>query len=393
MKPVRRKTLLSFLLAMIVAIPAWAVESSAPDQAASVRVAVPGSINYVEGEVTVGDQPITKDSIGTVELTPGQLLTTSAGKAEVLLGPGVILRVGDNSMARMLSPNPADVELVQGQATVEVLLHNPGMVLIHQSGATTRPVKNGLYEFDAERGAVYVYKGQAMVEDRGKTVKVKGGRVLNLNASDLKTAKFDKKAFENSDLVQFSGMRSEYLAEANANAAHAYYMSNVGWYGPGWYWDPDFYAYTWVPADDYFYDPFGWGFYSPAWVVDSPFLFVGFFGDFDDHSFGHHHHGRHRLPESFSAREHGFNHNHEGARAPAMAGRPAFNAGAAHGFNSAPAVHAPAFNRGGMAGGFHGGGMGGGFHGGGGGAMHAPSGGFGGGHVGGFGGGFGGVHR
>jgi hypothetical protein len=43
--------------------------------------------------------------------------------------------------------------------------------------------------------------------------------------------------------------------------------------GVGWYWDPYFGAFTFFPAERIYYDPFGWGFYSPIVVYYSPFLY------------------------------------------------------------------------------------------------------------------------
>jgi hypothetical protein len=363
MKPIRWKALTGFLLAMLLSAPAWAIAPTTPPptQRPSYKPAPAGTINYVEGEASLGEQSLTQDSIGSVEMRPGQVLTTGAdGKVEVLLGAGIFLRVGDNSMARMLASNPAEVELTQGQATVTVLPNEPPLVLVHASGTTARLVKDGFYEFDADRRQVYVYKGEAQVQVGDRTVKVKGGRMLALSGSEtLKATKFDKKQFENTELVQFSGLRAEYLAEANTDAAHSYYVNSNGWYGSGWYWDPAYWTYTWVPGRDYCYDPFGWGFFSPVWVVESPFLFTGFFGDFGINSFGHRRFGRDRLPHSFSART---GHGNTGtvgfsAGAPAMANR----AGAAPGAFSHPAFNHSGFNHGTVsAGGIRGGAVGGG---------------------------------
>src|SRR5579863_9926149 len=63
----------------------------------------PGTLNYVEGQVYLGAQSLNAKSVGTVELDPGQTLTTQNGKAEILLTPGVFLRLGDNSAATMMS--------------------------------------------------------------------------------------------------------------------------------------------------------------------------------------------------------------------------------------------------------------------------------------------------
>src|SRR5579863_1088754 len=84
--------------------------------------AVPGTVNYVEGTVTLQNQTINGRNVGSAQLNPGEVLATQAGKAEVLLTPGVFLRVDDNSAVKMVSPNltHTQIELVSGRAAVEV---------------------------------------------------------------------------------------------------------------------------------------------------------------------------------------------------------------------------------------------------------------------------------
>jgi hypothetical protein len=43
-----------------------------------------------------------------------------------------------------------------------------------------------------------------------------------------------------------------------------------GWYGAGWYFDPAWSFYAYLPGEGFLYSPFGWGFYSPA--------FIGYYG-------------------------------------------------------------------------------------------------------------------
>ena len=38
------------------------------------------------------------------------------------------------------------------------------------------------------------------------------------------------------------------------------------WDGPGWYWNPYWDMYGFIPGDGIWYSPFGWPFYSP-WVA------------------------------------------------------------------------------------------------------------------------------
>src|SRR3981189_1108908 len=99
----------------------------------------PGGINYVEGKASVDGRPIATKDAGAVQLNPNQVLATGPGKVEVLLTPGVILRVGDNSAVRMISARLTDttVELMQGSAMVEagdLLKENHIAVLV--DGAT-----------------------------------------------------------------------------------------------------------------------------------------------------------------------------------------------------------------------------------------------------------------
>ncbi len=291
MKPFWWKTLIAVLLVLLLTAPAWALKAVAP-----------GTVNYAEGQAKLENQPLDKDSIGSVDLRPGQALNTGAeGKTEVLLGPGAIFRLGDSSSAGMISDNPPQLELTKGQATVQLLPNRTSAVLIREAGATARLEKDGLYFFDADLQKIFVYKGQAEVQAGNQTVTLKSGRALDLNQiGHLKAAKFDKKELEKDELVQFSGLRSEYLAEANTDAAYGYYTNSAGWYGPGWYWSPAFWTYTWVPGGDYYCDAFGWCFYSPFFVVNSPFLYTGFFIDCGPRSFGHTHKGRDRLPGSFT---------------------------------------------------------------------------------------------
>ena len=106
------KALLGVLGATILlAIPAAAASS-----------AIPGTLNYVEGQVAVAGQTVTSQSVGSVQMQPNQVLETGQGRAELLLTPGVFLRVGDNSAVRLISPGLADtrVEVLRGQAIVEV---------------------------------------------------------------------------------------------------------------------------------------------------------------------------------------------------------------------------------------------------------------------------------
>ncbi|MGA3212744.1 MAG: hypothetical protein ABSD20_15665, partial [Terriglobales bacterium] len=224
-------------------------------------------------------------SIGSAELQPGQSLITEQGKAEVLLTPGVFLRVGANSSVTMISPSITDTEvgLDRGHAMIEIAeIHPENDIRMRENGATVRMLKTGLYDFDGRQEQLRIFDGKALVQDGTQQVSVKDGREVSLAGNgSLKAQKFNKKSYEDGDLYRWSSLRSAYLAEANVDAAGAYAMNGwgpwgFGWWGTGWYWDPWFDAYTFLPGAGMFYSPFGWGFYSPWWVYRCPLYGYGY---------------------------------------------------------------------------------------------------------------------
>lgn len=253
------KSLLTLSLAAMLYAPAFAQSAS---------TARPGTVNYVEGDVSIGGAPLTAQSIGSAELNPGQAIETGHGKVEILLTPGVFFRLNDNSVARMITPGLTDTQIAleKGSATVEVAdLYKQNDIQVIEDGIHTRLLKDGLYQFDASKGNVLVFKGKAaVVEGNGQIVDVKGHHELAVNAGEpVKPDDFDAKAAEG-DLYQWSSLRSSYLAEANTDAAMNYIGAQH--FYTGWYWDPYFASYTFIPGDGMYMSPFGWGYYSPWWI-------------------------------------------------------------------------------------------------------------------------------
>jgi hypothetical protein len=190
------------------------------------------------------------------------VLTTGAGKAEVLLTPGVYLRVGDHSAVKMVSPDleNTQVELERGRAAVEVdQIFPQNMIQVVDAGKATQLMKPGYYEFDANQPEAMVFKGEAEVAlGDGRWEKVKEHHELALaSVARVKTADFNANPV-NDDLYNWSSLRSHYLAEAN-NQMAGEYAYEPGFY-PGWYWDPWMWDYTFIGPGPFF-SPFGWGFY------------------------------------------------------------------------------------------------------------------------------------
>jgi hypothetical protein len=284
------------LVAGLLALPA------AADVTSRAASPVPGTLNYVEGQAFIGSVSLSSKSVGAAELQPGQTLSSREGKAEILLTPGVFLRVGSNSSVKMISPSltNTEVEVQRGEAQVEVgQIFKQNDLLVSEDGTTTQLQKRGVYDFNSDLRAVRVLDGQAMLHDGDASIKIKGGHEVVLGAPELKARKFDKDRFKaDNGLYRWSSLRSAYIAEANADQARVYLVNSgygPGWVGAGWYWDPWFSCYTFIPADGVFYSPFGWGFYSPLWAYRAPVYYYGHLSHrFDpdhavwDRDFGHH---------------------------------------------------------------------------------------------------------
>ncbi len=331
----------------------------------------PGTLNYVEGQVTYQGQKETPKSVGTTYLEKNQDLQTQDGHAEMLLTPGVYLRLGHDSAVTMLSPGLANtrVELTKGAAMLEVdeLFKQNNLTMVVDN-TLTQIEKQGLYAFDANPGSVKVLDGKAVVTVDDRQVKVgKGHEVLLAEGQRPVRRKFDKAAFDNDSLYRWSMLRSQYATESNVNEGNAL-MESGGWWGPGWYWDPFMWDFAFMPGWGMGWGAFGYPFFSPWMVGYAPYY--GFYGY--NHGFGSsfYHYpvtraGNQPLPPlahhgvagsaGFRALPRSMAGNRMGAPGAFRGGVGGFRGG----FNGG-------FHGGGFAGGgFHGGGMGG-FHGGGG---------------------------
>jgi hypothetical protein len=244
--------------------------------------AIPGTVNYVEGQVSIAGQPLTPRAIGSTQVEPNQVLQTGQGHAELLLTPGVFLRLGDNSSVRLVSPNLGDtrVELLQGRAIVEATeIFKDTNLVVMLDGASAHLDKPGLYSFDADARQMRVFDGKASVQAGNRNVNVDKDRQLAL-MPPFSTAHFDAKAQAAQDpLYAWSNLRSEYEAEASMQSARTVFVGGGSyWDGPGWYWNPYWDMYGFIPGDGIWYSSFGWPFYSPWLVYSAPWYGYGFHG-------------------------------------------------------------------------------------------------------------------
>jgi hypothetical protein len=333
----RLRALITLSLATTLFVPAFA-EGTNP--------ARPGTINYIEGQATLNGQPVASNT--RAELSQGQTVATTNGKVEVLLTPGVFLRLGENSSVTMISPDltQTEVQLNSGRVEVEVdQIYKQNDLLIDRGSTQTKLLDHGLYAFDATASTLQVFDGKAAVspsEDATKWITVKGGHQLALTGTAVKAVDFDRKEIATSDaLYNWGKLRSEYLGEANLKLAQEY-AGSAGVYS-GWSWDPALYSYTWLPGEGLSWSPFGYGFYSPYYLYGGGLIYPGY------------------ARSGYYGGGYGFREGYGFRGGDGMRG--AYAAPAVHGFGGRGFSTGGGFHGGG--GGFHGGS--GGFHGGGGG--------------------------
>jgi hypothetical protein len=164
-----------------------------------------GMVNYVQGKVAIDGVPVTPGQVGSVGIAAGHVIQTEEGMAEVLLGPGSILRLGNRSELRLESSGPQlRVTLSKGEATLEVIEPSrQGSVITMANGKTTVIQEPGLYFFSNKH-----------------VPKRKSGELHEWTK------------------VRAAQLRAESEASAQTYAAH----------GPAWYWDPLFGSYEFIPG-------------------------------------------------------------------------------------------------------------------------------------------------
>ncbi len=160
-----------------------------------------GLIFHVEGKAqVVGEsKPASSDKV-LRHLEAGEHLQTQAGRVEVILAPGLILRVGENSEFEMAKAHLSDlrVRLISGSAILHVLSNaHAGSLSILSGDIVAKFPKLGVYRLNvaAEKSlGLKVFGGQAVVTANGFEHKVKKKWSLEIAdpAGRPLLAKFDR---------------------------------------------------------------------------------------------------------------------------------------------------------------------------------------------------------
>ena len=222
-----------------------------------------GVVHYVEGKVLVNDKALEPKAGEFPPIPSAGTLKTEDGRAEVLLAPGVFLRVKENSTIRLISTKIEDtkVELLAGSILVECAeADKENALAIHFKDQVVELKKNGLYRFDTDPERLRVYDGQAIVGG----ITVKQDRELAYGSTT--PVKFDA---EMGDAFQrWAKRRAGYISMANISAAHyiANHSSTSNYRRGFWTFNDYFGMFTYIPLRGVIMSPFGYRYFSPSQV-------------------------------------------------------------------------------------------------------------------------------
>ena len=240
-----------------------------------------GVIQVVEGSAYLNDKAVETKFGQFPDIKQGEEFRTAEGRAEILLTPGVFLRMGENSSIKMVSNALTDtkVEVLGGSVIVECdeVPKDNSIELLYKND-TMMLVKHGLYRMNTEPARLQVYDGEAIVKGESGQLTLKAGKETSLDGV-LMAANFDKK--ETDELYSWSSRRAGYLATANASSAMT--AKNGGYSsgffgGSGWAFNPMFGMYTYLPLSGFGYSPFGYGWWSPATIGYFTPFYGGYYG-------------------------------------------------------------------------------------------------------------------
>ena len=227
-----------------------------------------GVINYYEGDVKAGGAAVESKNGKFPEWQKDQELVTTEGRAEVLLTPGVFLRLAENTTASMADNRLSDtrVRLMNGSVLLECaeLLEGNAVTLLYKDYAFTVR-KAGLYRLDSETGTIRVFEGEMLVAGGGQTLTLKKGKMAQLGGV-LVASKFDQK--QNDAFYRWASRRAEPLSVASFSSARSIYSGGQMWNYGGWAYNPYFGFYTYVPYRGFYNSPFGYQFYSPVVITN-----------------------------------------------------------------------------------------------------------------------------
>jgi hypothetical protein len=206
-----------------------------PVGAQSVISARSGVINLSDGAVWLDSRSVEQHAGRFEQMNNGSELRTENGRAEVILTPGVFLRVGENSGVRMVSNRLADtqVEFLGGSVVVDSMASSGSAPITMLYGLyQARIQKQGCYRFNANPAELKVENGEIELLRGRNWETVSAGHVVPLSGE---LAPRYYVAGNDDALDRWNTARNKSISENNL-AANGADLSTVM---DGWQNDPD----------------------------------------------------------------------------------------------------------------------------------------------------------
>lgn len=251
-----------------------------------------GLINVIEGRVDVHNARDMRweKARPLLQLRRGdEVRVRENSRVEMLLNPGSFARLGPESTVRLVNDRLTELslDLVSGSMEVEAgNVKSIGHIDVSVFGHLFNIRKDGVYRFDVNEpgsATARVFRGEMVtVSANGKTTRMKKSSAATLTSAkgDVAFVHFDTKQMDS--LSEWGAFRAGQLAQSNRGVirslSQGYYpgsyygsygLSPHGW-GCGWFYDPFFGYYTYMPCRNDFFSSYGGGFlFSPIVVVSN----------------------------------------------------------------------------------------------------------------------------
>jgi len=231
-----------------------------------------GLLQYTSGSVLIENKPVLKTTTNLLSVKKGETLSTGAdGAAEVLLTPGVFLRMVGSSTILMDSVALTDtrVSVLQGSVMVECdEISKDNNVTFLVGGHEIEVRKKGVLRIDFDPAKLSVIQGDAFVAD-STNMTVSSGKSVLLSAAVPTPVKYvlNKKTDE---LYLFSETRSADSAYATNVVSKSMYNTGSSCFSNSWYYMQPVGMYAYLPCGQ-FMSGFGFPFYG----LNNGFMYAG----------------------------------------------------------------------------------------------------------------------
>jgi hypothetical protein len=233
-----------------------------------------GVVHFFEGVVSLDGQPLEHKAATFPAMNSDSTLRTEKGRAELLLTPGVLLRLDEKSAIRLTANSLAatEVEFLQGSAILDST-EAPGVppVVLTYMHCRIRFPKPGVYRIDSDTGVLQAYSGQLEVSGtNGKTAAVDTSKLYFFELEAL-TNKFGEP--NEDEFYDWARGRADAISAENQLAAQSIADPNDSDPGSSVFSGsvPSFGTLPPYPAVD---NNYGWGsmFFDPFFGFGSGFV-------------------------------------------------------------------------------------------------------------------------